>query len=64
MTHRFKVGQRVRMTRPTLSTLAVDTGGVYQIVRLMPSDQTGEPAYRIKSGTNERAVRESEIGDM
>ena len=27
----------------------------------MPADQTGEVSYRIRSGTTERAVRESEI---
>jgi hypothetical protein len=27
----------------------------------MPADQTGELSYRIKSGSIERAVRESEI---
>lgn len=27
----------------------------------MPDDPTGEPSYRIRSGSAERAVRESEI---
>jgi hypothetical protein len=27
----------------------------------MPADETGEPAYRIRAGQTERAVRESEI---
>jgi hypothetical protein len=38
-----------------------DSGSTYEVVRLMPADQTGEPAYRIKSGAVERAVREGEI---
>jgi len=38
--------------------------GSYEVVRLMPADQTGEPSYRIKSGLNERAVRESEITEI
>jgi hypothetical protein len=34
---------------------------VNEIVRLLPEDRTGKPAYRIKSGPIERAVREFEI---
>ncbi len=63
MSHKFKVRQRVRLSRPGF----VDgkTGdGTYEIVRLLPADQTGEPAYRVKSGMNERAVRESEIAAL
>jgi hypothetical protein len=60
MSHKFKIRQRVRLSRVGFSDSR--TGGdTYEIVRLLPADQTGEPAYRIKSGMNERAVRESEI---
>lgn len=61
MSHKFKVRQTVRLTRPGFSDSRSSGGGTYEIVRLLPADQTGEPAYRIKSGVNERAVRESEI---
>lgn len=60
MSHKFKVRQRVRLSRVGFSDSRTG-GGTYEIVRLLPADQTGEPAYRIKSGLNERAVRESEI---
>ncbi len=60
MSHKFKVRQNVRMSRPGYDD-ARASGGVYEIVRLLPADQTGEPAYRIRSGSLERAVRESEI---
>jgi len=30
-------------------------------VRLMPADEAGEVAYRVRSATTKRAVRESEI---
>ncbi len=41
----------------------VRTGGssIYEVVRLMPADQTGEVSYRVKAGPLERAVRESDI---
>jgi len=49
MTHKFKIGQRV--CRVQLG-LPGDKGGgeVFEILRLMPEDQTGE-----------RAIRESEL---
>ncbi|HVL72040.1 MAG TPA: hypothetical protein VM434_09165 [Beijerinckiaceae bacterium] len=61
MSHRFKLRQRVRLVRLGFSDSRSVDGGVYEVVRLMPSDETGEPSYRIRSGTSERAVRESEI---
>ena len=61
MPHKFKIGQLVRLSRPRFSDSRSNTGGVYQVVRLLPADQTGEPAYRIKSSDGERAVVESEI---
>jgi hypothetical protein len=39
----------------------MSAANIYEVVRLMPADQTGEVSYRIKSGATERAVRESEI---
>lgn len=61
MSHKFKLGQRVRRSRIGYADAKTDTGDVFEIVRLVPEDQTGEPFYRIKSGTGERAVREGEI---
>ena len=61
MSHRFKVQQRVRLARTAFSSHRTSSADLYEIVRLMPADQTGEPACRIKSGGTERAVRESEI---
>jgi hypothetical protein len=51
----------VRLTQPGFSDTRTSSGNVYEVVRLMPADQTGEVSYRIKSGVIERAVREGEI---
>jgi hypothetical protein len=61
MSHKFKVRQMVRLTQPGFSDTRTSSGNVYEVVRLMPADQTGEVSYRIKSGMIERAVREGEI---
>ena len=61
MSHKYKVRQIVKLRRPGFSDSGTNSGNTYEVVRLMPPDQTGEPAYRIKSGTVERAVREGEI---
>ena len=61
MSHKFKLRQRVRLARPAFSDGRSSGGGVFEVVRLLPSDQTGEPAYRIKSSDGERAVLEREI---
>lgn len=63
MSHKFKLRQPVRLTRPGFADGKASAGGVYEVVRLMPADQTGEVSYRIREagGGGERAVRESEI---
>lgn len=61
MSHRFKVRQMVRLNSPGFSDARAGGASIYEVVRLMPADQTGEVSYRIKSGSTERAVRESEI---
>ena len=62
MSHKYKLRQLVRLTRPGYSDNRASTNGTYEVTRLMPADQTGEFSYRIKSsGAGERAVRESEI---
>jgi len=61
MSHKFKLGQRVRRARIGYADDKAASGDLSEIVRLMPEDQTGEPSYRIRSGVIERAVREGEI---
>jgi len=61
MSHKFKVKQMVRLKQPGISDSRTSSASVYEVIRLMPADQTGELSYRIKSGIVERAVRESEI---
>jgi hypothetical protein len=62
MSHKYQVRQLVRLTRLGFSDDRTSTGGVYEVTRLMPADQTGEFSYRIKSSPGgERAVREGEI---
>lgn len=61
MSHKFKLKQMVRLKQPGISDKWVNSTSIYEVVRLMPADQTGELSYRVKSGVIERAVRESEI---
>ena len=59
MTHKFKVGQQVhRQLGPSAVVELVE------VVRLMPEDRSGEPAYRIRTNTGERAVHESELAPI
>jgi hypothetical protein len=61
MSHKFKIRQMVRLVRAPLSDSRASGSGIYEVVRLMPADETGEVSYRVRSGSTERAVRESEI---
>lgn len=61
MSHKFKIRQMVKLAQPGFADARSSSSSVYEVVRLMPADQTGELSYRIKSGAMERAVRESEI---
>ena len=61
MPHKYKIRQMVRLVRAPMSDSRASGSGVYEVVRLMPADETGEVAYRVRSATTERAVRESEI---
>jgi hypothetical protein len=61
MSHKFKVRQNVRLAHQGAADARTAGSKVYEVVRLMPADQTGEPSYRIRSEAVERAVRESEI---
>jgi len=61
MTHKFKPGQMVRLNTPGFTDARTSSVGLYEVIRLMPADQSGEYSYRIKSPTSERAARESEL---
>ena len=61
MLHKYKIRQMVRLVRAPISDSRASGIGTYEVIRLMPADETGEVSYRIKSGMTERAVRESEI---
>jgi hypothetical protein len=59
MIYKFQVGQSVALIARSLRQAAP---GTYEIVRLMPANET-EPYYRIKSEAerHERVVAESEL---
>jgi hypothetical protein len=61
MSHKYHVHQMVRLARFGFSDKRASSSGLYEVMRLMPADHTGEVSYRIKSSGGERAVRESEI---
>jgi hypothetical protein len=61
MFHKYKIRQMVRLMRAPISDSRTSGSGIYEVVRLMPADETGEVSYRIKSGMTERAVRDYEI---
>lgn len=60
MSHKFKIGERVCRPRPGIPG-ETGEGEVFEILRLMPEDQTGEPSYRIRTKTGERAIREGDL---
>ena len=58
--HKFRVGDNVQVIAGLLGR--GDGGGVYQVVRLLPSDGD-EQQYRIKSATepHERVAKQSQL---
>ena len=60
MTHKFRSGQTVHLSRNMTSRSA--PGGDYKVVRQLPVDG-GEPQYRIKSVREpyERVAKESDM---
>ncbi len=64
MPHTFQVGQLVR----AVAKFCDRTGheGMYEIVRLLPSDTDGVPKYRIRSAAQgrERVVMRQEIAKV
>ena len=62
MSQTYQPGQIVRLQRVGLSKRDASANDLYEVIRLMPADQNGEIAYRVKSlNAGERAVREGEI---
>jgi hypothetical protein len=61
MFHKYKIRQMVHLVRAPIADSRTSGSGIYEVIRLMPADETGEVSYRIKSGVTERAVREYEI---
>ncbi len=61
MSHRFKVGQLVRQFRFGPADAKSASGGLLEVIRLMPEDRSGEPSFRVKSAVGERAMREGEL---
>ena len=61
MSHKFKVGQRVRQFKLSHADAKSAFGDLFEVVRLMPEDRSGEPSYRVKSPAGERAMREGEL---
>ena len=47
MSHKFKVGQRVRQFKIGYADAKSAMGDLFEVVRLMPEDRTGEPSYRV-----------------
>jgi hypothetical protein len=43
MSHKFKVSQIVKLRRMGFSDGRTDSGSTYEVVRLMPSDEAGDP---------------------
>lgn len=62
MPHKYHPGQLVRLVRVGLSRGDASANDLYEVTRIMPTDQAGGVAYRIKSSSaGERAVGEGEI---
>ena len=64
MPHTFQVGQLVRAVAKFCDRTRDE--GMYEIVRLLPSDTDGVPKYRIRSAAQgrERVVMQQEIAKV
>jgi hypothetical protein len=49
MSENYQPGQLVRLPRVGFSKFGASNNDLYEVLRLMPVDQTGEVTYRIKS---------------
>jgi hypothetical protein len=62
MAQKYHLGQLVRLLRVGLSKHDASANDLYEVIRVMPADQTGDIGYRIKSlSAGERAVGELQI---
>lgn len=61
MAHKFKLHQRVRLSQQVSSGMRVAAGDVWEVVRLLPADETGELHYRLRSSGQERAASEQDL---
>ena len=62
MSQNYQPGQLVRLARVGCSKFDASANDLYEVMRLMPVNETDEATYRIKSlMAGERAVRKSEI---
>ena len=61
MSHKFKLGQSVRQLGTSYVGSKSTVDGLFEVVRLLPDDRSGEPLYRIKSAGGERAAREGDL---
>jgi hypothetical protein len=61
LTHPFKTGQRVRLSRTVQNRNAARDS--YEVVRQLPTGDDGERQYRLKSAseTHDRVAKESEL---
>jgi hypothetical protein len=58
MVPKYQPGQLVRLLRVGLSRRDASANDPYEVIRIMPADQAGQVAYRIKSSeAGERAGR-------
>jgi hypothetical protein len=64
MSHKFKLNQQVKMHKVGFSDRLVSSAEIFEVVRLIPEDRSGEVSYRIRSRAGERAVTESEISSL
>ena len=62
MSQNYQPGQLVRLARIGPPKFDANSSDVYEVLRLMPADQTGDVIYRVKSlNAGERAVRKGEM---
>lgn len=57
MFNKYKIRQMVRLLPAPIS----DGRGIYEVVRFMSADETGEVSYRIRSGMMKRSVLDGEV---
>jgi len=62
MSHKFKVGQSVRLSAPTINR---GVAGIYRVVALLPEER-GDCQYRIQSsaGPQQRVAWQSQLSAL